>query len=88
MNSALPVRTLGGTAVGVTALGLGTAPLGNLYRTISDAAARETLDSAIERGSAISTLRLIMASASANCAWARRLAATPKSLFQPRRGGC
>jgi D-threo-aldose 1-dehydrogenase len=50
MNSALPVRTLGRTGVGITALGLGTAPLGNLYRTISDAAARETLDTAIELG--------------------------------------
>jgi D-threo-aldose 1-dehydrogenase len=50
MNSALPVRKLGRTAVGVTALGLGTAPLGNLYRTMSDADARETLDTAIALG--------------------------------------
>jgi D-threo-aldose 1-dehydrogenase len=50
MNGALPVRPLGRTAVGVTALGLGTAPLGNLYRTIPDAVARETLDTAIELG--------------------------------------
>jgi D-threo-aldose 1-dehydrogenase len=50
MNSSLPVRTLGRTAVGVTALGLGTAPLGNLYRTISDVAARETVDAALELG--------------------------------------
>jgi D-threo-aldose 1-dehydrogenase len=50
MSSALPVRTLGRTAVGVTALGLGTAPLGNLYRPVSEAAARDTLDTAIELG--------------------------------------
>jgi D-threo-aldose 1-dehydrogenase len=50
MNSALPVRALGRTGVGVTALGLGTAPLGNLYRSISDAAARETVHVAIELG--------------------------------------
>lgn len=34
----------------LTALGLGAAPLGNLYRSVSDAAARETLDAAIELG--------------------------------------
>jgi|tagenome__1003787_1003787.scaffolds.fasta_scaffold20989943_8 D-threo-aldose 1-dehydrogenase len=50
MNSALPVRRLGRTAVEVTALGLGTAPLGNLYRRTSDAAAREAIDTALELG--------------------------------------
>jgi D-threo-aldose 1-dehydrogenase len=50
MNSPLPVRTLGRTVVGVTALGLGTAPLGNLYRTISDVGAHEAIDTAIALG--------------------------------------
>ena len=44
------MRTLGRTAVGVTALGFGTAPLGNLYRRVSEAAARDTLDTAIQLG--------------------------------------
>ncbi|HZC38552.1 MAG TPA: aldo/keto reductase [Sphingomicrobium sp.] len=50
MNGALPVRTLGRSGLEVTALGLGTAPLGNLYRTVADAVARETLDTATELG--------------------------------------
>src|SRR5437764_9557247 len=50
MSSRMPVRTLGRTTVGVTPLGLGTAPLGNLYRAISDVDARETLDTALELG--------------------------------------
>ena len=50
MSGTLPARTLGRTGVGVTALGLGTAPLGNLYRQVSEAAARETVDTAIELG--------------------------------------
>jgi D-threo-aldose 1-dehydrogenase len=50
MNSALPVRTLGRSGLSVTALGLGTAPLGNLYRQVSDAAAHETMHTAIELG--------------------------------------
>ena len=31
-----PPRRLGGSAVAVSPLGLGTAPLGNLYRAIDD----------------------------------------------------
>jgi D-threo-aldose 1-dehydrogenase len=50
MNTTLPVRTLGRTGLSVTPLGVGTAPLGNLYRTLPDAIARETLDTAIELG--------------------------------------
>ena len=50
MSGTLPARTLGRTGVGVTALGLGTAPLGNLYRQVSNAAARETVDTAIDLG--------------------------------------
>jgi D-threo-aldose 1-dehydrogenase len=50
MSEPLPRRTVGRTALSVTALGFGAAPLGNLYRPVSDAAARETLDAAIELG--------------------------------------
>jgi D-threo-aldose 1-dehydrogenase len=50
MSEPLATRTIGQTSVSVTALGLGAAPLGNLYRPVSDAAARETLDAAIELG--------------------------------------
>jgi len=41
---------LGRTAVQVTRLGLGCAPLGNLYRPITDAAARATVDAAWAAG--------------------------------------
>ena len=50
MSEPLPSRSVGQTGVSLTALGLGAAPLGNLYRPVSDAAARETLDAALELG--------------------------------------
>ena len=50
MTETLPVRGLGRSGLSLTVLGLGTAPLGNLYRPVSDSAARETLDAAIELG--------------------------------------
>lgn len=50
MSSPLPLRALGRTGVKVTALGLGAAPLGNLYRPLLEHEARETLDTAIELG--------------------------------------
>lgn len=50
MSDALPTRTLGRTGLSVTALGLGLAPLGNLYRSISGAEACETLEAAHELG--------------------------------------
>ena len=39
-------RTLGATGLSVTELGFGTAPLGNLFRPLSDTMARETLTAA------------------------------------------
>lgn len=36
--------------IALPAIGLGTAPLGNLYREISDAAARATIDAALDAG--------------------------------------
>lgn len=41
---------LGRTGLSVTRMGLGTAPLGNLYEEISDVQAREVVDLAYERG--------------------------------------
>lgn len=50
MTPPLPTRSLGRAGLRVTALGLGLAPLGNLYRPISDEEARGTLDTALELG--------------------------------------
>ncbi|MGZ3305909.1 MAG: aldo/keto reductase, partial [Asticcacaulis sp.] len=49
MNS-LPIHTIGASAVAVTALGLGCASLGNLYRAMSDADARATIATALDGG--------------------------------------
>ena len=46
----LPVRRLGRTAVEVSALGFGTAALGNLYRAIPDDAAAQTVQVALDGG--------------------------------------
>ena len=43
-------RRLGRTEVQVTELGLGTAPLGNLYSALSDEEARSALDAAWDAG--------------------------------------
>jgi D-threo-aldose 1-dehydrogenase len=50
MSGSLPTRPLGRTGLDVTELGLGLAPLGNLYRAVSDRDARETIDTAIDLG--------------------------------------
>lgn len=50
MSGTLPSRKLGRTAISVTTLGLGLAPLGNLYRAVSDGEARDTLQAAVELG--------------------------------------
>jgi D-threo-aldose 1-dehydrogenase len=50
MSPPLPFRTIGSTDLSVTELGLGLAPLGNLYRPVSEPDARDTLDTAIELG--------------------------------------
>lgn len=46
----LPHRPIAGTGLSVPELGFGTAPLGNLYRPVSDADARATLDAALDAG--------------------------------------
>jgi D-threo-aldose 1-dehydrogenase len=48
--STLPTRAIGNTALTVTELGFGTAPLGNLYQIVSDDDARDTAASAIDAG--------------------------------------
>jgi D-threo-aldose 1-dehydrogenase len=50
VTGALPGRALGRTGLTVTELGLGLAPLGNLYREVSDHDARETLETALDLG--------------------------------------
>ena len=50
MTTVLPTRSIGRTAVTVTALGFGAAPLGNLYRPVSDSDARDTAIAAIDAG--------------------------------------
>lgn len=50
MSTELATRAIGGTKLRVTELGFGTAPLGNLYRTISDSDARDTIIAALEAG--------------------------------------
>jgi D-threo-aldose 1-dehydrogenase len=50
VNGLIPTRRIGLTSLSVTELGLGAAPLGNLYRAISDSDAAATLDAALEGG--------------------------------------
>lgn len=50
MSTALATRAVGSTKLRITELGFGTAPLGNLYRTISDSDARDTIIAALEAG--------------------------------------
>ena len=50
MRTALPLRKLGRAKIGVTTLGLGLAPIGNLYRSVSDQEARATVNTALELG--------------------------------------
>lgn len=46
----IPARPLGTTGLRLPELGLGTAPLGNLYRTVSDADAAATIAAALAAG--------------------------------------
>jgi D-threo-aldose 1-dehydrogenase len=46
----LPTRCIGKTTLAVTQLGFGAAPLGNLYRVVSDEDARDTAIAALEAG--------------------------------------
>jgi D-threo-aldose 1-dehydrogenase len=50
MSIALPTRPIGRTKLSVPVLGFGAAPLGNLYRPMSDADARDTALAALEGG--------------------------------------
>jgi D-threo-aldose 1-dehydrogenase len=50
VNARLPRRAVGNTALAITELGFGGAPLGNLYEPTTDSAAKETLTAAIAAG--------------------------------------
>lgn len=50
MSASLPTRLLGRTGIEVTGLGLGLAPVGNLYRPVADADGRATVDAALDLG--------------------------------------
>jgi D-threo-aldose 1-dehydrogenase len=50
MMRAFPLRHVGRTALKVGVLGLGGAPLGDLYERIPESQARATLESAYSRG--------------------------------------
>jgi|GEM_PF-4079565 len=49
-QSALPRRQLGRTAIKVSALGFGTAPLGDLYRQLDDGSAIAAVERALALG--------------------------------------
>src|SRR5260370_37230948 len=50
MTTVLPTRSIGKTALNVTELGFGAAPLGNLYRPVSDSDATGTGSAASHPG--------------------------------------
>jgi len=50
MTPTIPLRSVGSTGIALSELGLGSAPLGNLYETMSDATARAILDAAWAAG--------------------------------------
>ncbi len=50
MRGTIPLRRLGTTGLTLSELGLGAAPLGNLYAPMSDATARAILDAAVSAG--------------------------------------
>jgi D-threo-aldose 1-dehydrogenase len=50
VSTALATRAIGNTALRVTELGFGAAPLGNLFRIISDGEARDTVAAALGAG--------------------------------------
>jgi len=50
MTPSIPLRRVGSTGLAVSELGLGAAPLGNLYEPMSDATARAVLEAAVSEG--------------------------------------
>jgi len=46
----LPRKQLAGSALSMTVLGFGAAPIGNLYRRVTDAEAHATVDAAWQGG--------------------------------------
>ena len=50
MTTRIPSRSIGGSELKLTELGFGAAPIGNLYRPISDSDAADTATAALEAG--------------------------------------
>ena len=50
MTAPIPLRRIGATGLALSELGLGTAPLGNLYEPVGDAVARAVLEAAMAAG--------------------------------------
>lgn len=50
MTTSIPLRSVGNTGLSLSELGLGTAPLGNLYESMGDSMARAILDAAAAAG--------------------------------------
>jgi len=50
MRPTIPLRRLGTTGLSLSELGLGAAPLGNLYESMSDATAQAVLEAAVSAG--------------------------------------
>lgn len=50
MTTGIPSRSIGGSELKLTELGFGAAPIGNLYRPISDSDAADTATAALEAG--------------------------------------
>src|ERR1700730_2810282 len=50
VTTGIPSRSIGGAELKLTELGFGAAPIGNLYRPISDSDAADTATAALEAG--------------------------------------
>jgi D-threo-aldose 1-dehydrogenase len=82
----LKTRKLGPTNVSVTELGLGTAPLGDLFQMVEDDEAAAIIGAAWDGASAISTLRPGMAAGRPSTVSAGRFIVNPaaNSSSRPR----
>ena len=76
----LPSAQVGNTGLQVTRLGMGTAVIGNLYATLSDADAHATVQSCYDGGVRFSIPPPSTAPAKLNGALARPCAASPATM--------
>ena len=79
--AALPKRTLGRTGLEVTALGFGSAPLGDIYEVLDDKTAIGTVETAAENGVTLFDTHPSTARAALSTASARRFAGSPPAVF-------